>query len=197
MIPCHLPSPFLPPSLLNRFTLDARHRSKSELSSGQPAEAAEGSARTTTSTPTGSFTSADAAASLSLLLTRFLVTAFPTLFDTMKPKREGLPAPVPTAYNTKFRHPERVPERTVCEKSVAVRTRWAIGSTWSSGTVRALSVETTPADGLTDARPKARCVPCRGAQTGWRGRRGCACEGGSRASWHDGGYSAERSACSL
>ena len=45
--------------------------------------------------------------------------------------------------------------------------------------------------------PRVRCDPCRGAPTGSRGLHGYACEGGNRASWHDGGYSAERSACSL
>ena len=66
------------------------------------------------------------------------MTAFPTLFDTMKPNREGSESPVRTAYSTTFRHPDRVPERTVCEKSVAVRTRWAVDSTLSSETVGAL-----------------------------------------------------------
>jgi hypothetical protein len=45
--------------------------------------------------------------------------------------------------------------------------------------------------------PRVRYGPCRGVPTEWHGLRGYACEGGNRASWHDGGYSAERSACSL
>jgi hypothetical protein len=44
---------------------------------------------------------------------------------------------------------------------------------------------------------RVRYGPCPGGPRGSRGLHGCACEGGSRASWHDGGYSAERSACSL
>ena len=45
-------------------------------------------------------------------------------------------------------------------------------------------------------RPKARYGPCHDGLPGWRGRHGYAYEGGSRASWLDGGYSAEKSACS-
>jgi hypothetical protein len=45
--------------------------------------------------------------------------------------------------------------------------------------------------------PTARYGPCCGVPKEWHGLRGYACEGGNRAFWHDGGYSAERSACSL
>lgn len=45
--------------------------------------------------------------------------------------------------------------------------------------------------------PKRKSDPWTDGWPGWRGRRGCAYEDGSRASWHDGGYSAEKSACSL
>jgi hypothetical protein len=38
--------------------------------------------------------------------------------------------------------------------------------------------------------------PCGGDHRGSRGRRGCACADGSRASWHDDGCSAGRCACS-
>lgn len=38
--------------------------------------------------------------------------------------------------------------------------------------------------------------PCGGGPRGSRGRRGCACEGGSHASWHDDGCSAGKYACS-
>ncbi|MBG6191470.1 hypothetical protein IWX64_002432 [Arthrobacter sp. CAN_A212] len=65
---------------------------------------------------------ADAAICLSLLLTRFRVTAFPTAFETMNPNLLGSVSGVVTAYNTKFRRPDREPERTVWVKSVAVRT---------------------------------------------------------------------------
>jgi len=43
---------------------------------------------------------------------------------------------------------------------------------------------------------KARCGPWTDELKGWRDPHGCAYEDGSRASWHDGGYSAEKSACS-
>ena len=46
-------------------------------------------------------------------------------------------------------------------------------------------------------RPTARYGPCHDGLPGWHGRHGYAYEGGSRASWLDGGYSAEKSACSL
>ena len=45
-------------------------------------------------------------------------------------------------------------------------------------------------------RPRASRGPCGDGRPGWRGRRGCACGGGSRASWHDGGCSAGTYACS-
>ena len=45
-------------------------------------------------------------------------------------------------------------------------------------------------------RPTAWRDPCGGATPGSSGRRGCACEGGSRASWHDDGCSAGTYACS-
>jgi hypothetical protein len=45
-------------------------------------------------------------------------------------------------------------------------------------------------------RPTAWSDPCGGATTGSSGRRGCACEVGSRASWHGVGCSAGTFACS-
>ncbi len=45
-------------------------------------------------------------------------------------------------------------------------------------------------------RRRARRGPCGGGRRGWRDRRGCACAGGSRGSWTDGGCSAGRCACS-
>ena len=45
-------------------------------------------------------------------------------------------------------------------------------------------------------RPRASRGPCGDGRPGWRGRRGCACGDGSRASWHDGDYSADTYACS-
>ena len=73
-----------------------------------------------------------AAASLSLLLTRFLTTAFPTLLETMNPIRLGSSAAMATAYNTTFRRPLRTPERTVVEKSVEVLRRLRAASTLNS-----------------------------------------------------------------
>ncbi len=70
-----------------------------------------------------------APASLSLLLTRFLTTAFPTLLETMNPIRLGSSAASAAAYNTTFRRPLRTPERTVVEKSVAVLRRLRAAST--------------------------------------------------------------------
>src|SRR6478609_11604634 len=70
-----------------------------------------------------------AAASLSLLLTRFLTTAFPTLLETMNPIRLGSSAAMAAAYNTTFRRPLRTPERTVVEKSVEVLRRLRVAST--------------------------------------------------------------------
>lgn len=73
-----------------------------------------------------------AAASLSLLLTRFLTTAFPTLLETMNPIRLGSSAAMAAAYNTTFRRPLRTPERTVVEKSVEVLRRLRAASTLNS-----------------------------------------------------------------
>jgi hypothetical protein len=71
-----------------------------------------------------------APASLSLLLTRFLTTAFPTLLETMNPIRLGSSAAMAAVYNTTFRRPLRTPERTVVEKSVAVLKRLRVASTF-------------------------------------------------------------------
>jgi hypothetical protein len=46
------------------------------------------------------------------------------------------------------------------------------------------------------ATPTARCGPYGGAQRGWPGRRAYASGAGSRVSWHDGGCSAGKCACS-
>jgi hypothetical protein len=73
-----------------------------------------------------------APASLSLLLTRFLATAFPTLLETMKPILLGSSAPIVAVYNTTFRRPLRTPERTVVEKSVEVLRRFLVASTVKS-----------------------------------------------------------------
>jgi hypothetical protein len=71
-----------------------------------------------------------APASLSLLLTRFLTTAFPTPLETMNPIRLGSSAAMAAVYNTTFRRPLRTPERTVVEKSVAVLKRLRVASTF-------------------------------------------------------------------
>ena len=47
-----------------------------------------------------------------------------------------------------------------------------------------------------ELRRKAACDPWRGGSPGWRGRRGCACADGSRASWRGDGCWAGRCACS-
>ncbi len=73
-----------------------------------------------------------APASLSLLLTRFLTTAFPTPLETMNPIRLGSSTAIAAAYNTTFRRPLRTPERTVVEKSVAVLKRLRVASTLNS-----------------------------------------------------------------
>lgn len=73
-----------------------------------------------------------APASLSLLLTRFLATAFPTLLETMNPIRLGSSAAMAAVYNTTFRRPLRTPERTVVEKSAAVLKRLRVASTLNS-----------------------------------------------------------------
>jgi hypothetical protein len=49
------------------------------------------------------------------------MTAFPTAFETMKPKAVGSTGLTAAAYNTKFRRPDRTPERTVVEKSADAR----------------------------------------------------------------------------
>jgi hypothetical protein len=82
--------------------------------------------------PIGCSRSEAAAASLSLLLTRFLTTAFPTLLETMNPIRLGSSAAMAAAYNTTFRRPLRTPERTVVEKSVGVLKRLRAASTLNS-----------------------------------------------------------------
>ncbi|GGL03699.1 hypothetical protein GCM10007382_24410 [Salinibacterium xinjiangense] len=43
---------------------------------------------------------------------------------------------------------------------------------------------------------KVQCGPCDGGHQGWRVRRGCACEDGTRAPWRDGGCSAGMFSCS-
>ena len=53
------------------------------------------------------------------------------------------------------------------------------------------------AAGSTSVRPRARSGPCGAGRRGSPGRPGCACAGGSRASWPDGGCSAGTCACSL
>lgn len=73
-----------------------------------------------------------APASLSLLLTRFLTTAFPTLLETMNPIRLGSSTAMAAVYNTTFRRPLRTPERTVVEKSAAVLNRLRVASTLNS-----------------------------------------------------------------
>ncbi len=71
-------------------------------------------------------------------LTRFRRTArLSTAFETMKPKRAGSCAPAAPSeetcvYNTKFRRPERTPERTVVENSADRRMRCWAGSTEST-----------------------------------------------------------------
>lgn len=79
--------------------------------------------------PVPYFCNDKAPASLSLLLTRFLTTAFPTLLETMNPIRLGSSAAIATVYNTTFRRPLRTPERTVVEKSVDVLRRFRVAST--------------------------------------------------------------------
>ena len=157
-----------------------------EVAKLAPAEA--GRARTTIANPLPYFCNDKAPTSLSLLLTRFLTTAFPTLLETMNPIRLGSSAARAAVYNTTFRRPLRTPERTVVEKSVDVRRRFLVAST----------VQLAQGYGPTSQlfRPTVRCGPCHDGLPGWHGRHGYAYEGGSRASWLDGGYSAEKSACS-
>ena len=170
-------------------SLSSPERRHSRASSwSQLAAAAAGRARTTMANPLPYFCNDKAPASLSLLLTRFLTTAFPTLLETMNPIRLGSSAARAAAYNTTFRRPLRTPERTVVEKSVDVRRRFRVAST----------VKLAQGGGPTSQlfRPTVRCGPCHDGLPGWHGRHGYAYEGGSRASWLDGGYSAEKSACS-
>lgn len=51
-------------------------------------------------------------------------------------------------------------------------------------------------DGGEAVRPRVPCDPCGDATRGWRGRRGCACAGGTRAPCGDDGCSAGTYACS-
>src|SRR5215218_7826732 len=100
-----------------------------------------------------------APASLSLLLTRFLTTAFPTPLETMNPIRLGSSAAIAAAYNTTFRRPLRTPERTVVEKSVAVLKRLRVASTFK------LAKKRLPTSQL--FTPTARYGPCHDGLPGW------------------------------
>lgn len=91
-----------------------------------------GKARTTTLTPWGCCLTVSTTISLSLLLTRLRVTAFPTVFATMNPIWLGSSGEVDTIYNTTFRRPLRTPERTVCEKLAEVRILFLVASTLRS-----------------------------------------------------------------
>ena len=86
------------------------------------------------------------------------------------------------------------------EMSREERIRCSLGCTACSATVEVEGVahrgRQVDRAGRAGAMQRVRCGPCHGGQPGWRGRHGCAYEDGSRASWHDGGYSAEKSACS-
>src|ERR671921_143910 len=101
-----------------------------------------------------------APASLSLLLTRFLATAFPTLLETMNPIRLGSSAAMAAVYNTTFRRPLRTPERTVVEKSDAVLKRLRVASTLNSQRNVYRQVQLF--------KPTARYGPCHDGLPGWR-----------------------------
>jgi hypothetical protein len=110
----------------------------------------------------------------------------------MKPNRLGAPVRG-AAYNTKFRRPDRAPERTICVNSAAVRTLLIRASNYGAW------VQLLPVCGMVSRPWPRRTVlsgPCCDALPGLHVRRVCACEGGSHACGHDGGYSAEKSACS-
>lgn len=155
--------------------------------------------------PFGYFKTVGAAMARNLRLTRLRVTAVPTVLATMNPTLLGTIVPEvgstgsTSVYNTKFRRPDRAPERTVLENSLAVRSRLAIGNMAGSefppkrNHYRHLA-RSLPK--LSRSKRKARYGPWYGGRPGLHGLREYACAVGSRAFWHDGGYSAEKSACS-
>ena len=145
----------------------------SRWSRAKDVSAAAGRARTTTPVPAGSAGRRSAMIDRSRRLIRLRVTAPPTARETAKPAML-LALPVCARYTTTDWVPALPPRRMTTRKSSERRRRWPAAST----------------------RPTNRRDPCGGVPSRWRVLHGCACAGGSRASWHAYGCSAEKSACS-
>ena len=149
-------------------------RSTSVCRSSQLALAAAGRARMTISALRESRTSR--AMALSWRRTRLRVGALPIAFEVTIPKRER-PRSLGIAYATTKDEVCFVPRRVIRRKSVGKANRCARSST-------------------ADTKRRVRCGPYGGEQPRWRGRRGYACEGGSRAPWRGGGCLAGTFSCS-
>jgi len=149
----------------------------SRSSAEKLARLAAGSALTTMSVPGGIVGISCAIIARSLRFTRFRVTADPTALDTTKPARGARLGSSRRRWSTRCFLPNRAPCRTTRSKSAEQRIRCAAGST-------------------TRIRQKVGDVPYDGAQIKSHVRRGYACVAGSHEPWHDGAYSAEKSAYS-
>lgn len=145
----------------------------SSRSRPKEASAAAGNARTTTPVPVGSVGSSSAMIARSRRLIRLRVTAPPTARETAKPAML-FALPVCARYTTTEWVPALPPRRMTTRKSSERRRRWPAAST----------------------RPTNQRDPCGGVPSRWHVLHGCACAGGSRASWHAYDCSAEKSACS-
>jgi hypothetical protein len=155
---------------------------------GKDASAAAGRARTTSVEPAGRSASSGRTRCRRRRRTLLRTTAFPTALDTTKPARavEACAGSSRSRWTTTVPRPARRPPRIAAAKSVLRRSRCAAASTitWAFRPDRRR------------LRPTACRDPWCGGQKGWHARPGCACAAGSRGSWHAGGCSAGRCACS-
>ena len=167
--PDHCPRRHEPTFARARTTASATSR----CNRSNDASAAAGNARTTTPVPVGRVGRTSAMIERKRRLMRLRVTAPPTARETAKPAML-LALPVCARYTTTELVPALPPRRMTTRKSSGRRRRWPAAST----------------------TPTNRRDPCGGEPSGWRVLHGCACAGGSRASWHAYDCSAEKSACS-
>jgi hypothetical protein len=144
------------------------------------ASAAGGNARTTNDPCNGRVPRRSRTMWRNRLVTRCLTTELPTALLTTNPTVVWTTSGRGKAYTTTVRRAALRPRRVTRRKSSPRVSRAAGGST----------AEVDP------VRPTASRAPCGGERRGSRGRRGCACAGGSRASWPGDGCWAGRFACS-
>jgi len=145
--------------------LSAASRSSASEDEGDPA--LDGKARTTTFVPSGNKATLSRMRCRNCRLTRLRSTAEPTDLLTTKPTDVG-PSAFGTTCVTRVGCTPLAPRRIVRRNSSLLRMRSLRAS---------MSLRQTAWRG-----------PCGGGPRGSRGRRGCACGGGSRASWSDDDY---------